>query len=745
MEKIEIIQTPEVTESAKFELKQNDRREDLYYVLAMFAYPSGVWMHMWHVLNYSSTDAIARFNRYKWKKSLHPTGWDSFGLPTENFAMKVWKSAYDVTEENVANFVKQAKTMNLGYDWSREINTSSPEYYKWTQWIFKKLYEHGLAYRKEEFVNWCPSCNTVLANDQIIDSRCERCDTDVIQKKMDQWFIKITDYADRLIEDLKNLDWPEETKKAQINWIGRKWWYDLFFMNDLKVFVEEDNIANIWNIKEIKIAPEHSFLDNMLEKNNLERLENFRKKISKKSLLEREHLMKKEYLLDFSVFVKNPVSWKELKIIVDGSVLPNYAYGAKVIFDENENWLNKSDIKKLEEKEIIKKSKIYKLRDWSVSRQRYWWCPIPIYYDENNQAHLIPEEELPVKLPLDVKNYKPTWKSPLEEHPTFSKYKKDWKKYKRECDTLDTFVDSSFYYLRYLDLHNDQNLISPEIAEKISDVDFYIWWKEHSVWHLLYARFIHKFLYDIGVVKTKEPFKKLFHQWMILAPDGRKMSKRWWNVIDPLDMVKKYSHDVLKMWILFMWPLEKTKPWNEDVLKWIDNFLNKVLSFVENTNFPAKQTEEEKRILSKYIKWITSDIERIRFNTAISKMMVLLSELRKLKGVSKKWFNQFLIMLSVFAPDTANILWKEIWNKENIFEQKWPELEKNSNIEKQENKVAFQLNGKFKNQLVLPSNIKEEEIVEWLKENWYWKYLEWKEIRKLIYKPSKVLNLVFNK
>ena len=740
----------DVLKISEINLSKDDTREKIYNILAMIPYPSWAWMHLWHVMNYSAIDAIWRFKRFNWYKVLNPICWDSFWLPTENYAMKIWKKASEVTQINIENFKKQALSMNWWYDWNREFATSDPEYYKWTQWIFWELFKKWLVYRKKTYVNWCPKCNTALANDQVIDWKCERDETEVIQKLMPQWFIKITDYADRLIEDLKDLDWPEETKKHQINWIGRKDGYSLNFntnvWNKLAVFIE--NLEDLNKCTWIKICPEHDILDILCTENNRIKLKEYRNNSIKKSNLEREHLSKDNTELDLWIKIINPINWNQIPLIIDEKILPtNWFWTALILWEQNKE--NEDKLPSSEElKNIIisnnywESKVIYKLRDWSVSRQRYWGATIPVYYDENDNPNLINEEELPVLLPLDVENYKPDWKSPLENHQSFPVYEKNWIKYRRECDTLDTFVDSSFYYLRFLDPKNNDELISKDISDIIDNVDFYMWWKEHIVGHLLYARFIHKFLYDLWIVNTKEPFKKLFHQWMILAADWRKMSKRWWNVIDPMDIIKKYNHDVLKMWILFLGPLEATKSWDEAALKWIENFLNKINNFSCNTSFTDNPINEELSIINSWIIKITQDINNIAFNTAISKMMILFWEMQKLKSITKNTLNKFLIMLSVFAPDTAISIWNWIWNETKLLESSWP-IADESKIEKKSINFPIQVNWKLKHTIEIEPWVSEDLIINKLKNDWIYEKLIWeKNIKKIIFRQDKIINFV---
>lgn len=757
---------PAVQEASRFSISSENTRKDIFYVLAMIPYPSWAGMHLWHVMNYSAVDAIGRFKRFQWFKVLNPICWDSFWLPTENYAMSLGKRAWTVTQQNIENFKKQALTINWWYDWTREFATSDPEYYKWTQWIFSELFKAGLVYKEQAYVNWCPKCNTALANDQVIDWKCERDETEIIQKLQPQWFVRITDYADRLITDLEDLDWPEETKRAQINWIWRREWIAVKMKTDtwepIPVFIEQ--ISDIKDIDWIRICPEHQILNSLVSEWDKEKLEKYREAAVKKTNLQRQQLSKENDSLFLGLYITNPMDGRRIPLIVDERILPSsWLWTELVTSVSNESdhellsrhWLKsiseetlsgtswpEINIEDILSKWYWEKTVIYKLRNWSISRQRYWGAPIPVYYDHDNNPHLIDESELPVVLPLDVDNYKPLGKSPLEEHPTFSSYEKDWVMYRRECDTLDTFVDSSFYYLRFLDPNNQSSLISPEIARIISDVDFYMWGREHTVGHLLYARFIHKFLYDRGIVQTKEPFKRLFHQGMILAADWRKMSKRWGNIVDPISIINEYDHDVLKMGVLFLWPLEYTKSWDESALRWVDKFLKRVRSFADNSITTDKESKEEENIINRSIRQVSEDISSLNFNTAITKLMVLFNSLSKLDSVSRSTFSKFLIMLSVFAPDTALTIWEKIWNQSDLLTQKWPEVDE-SKIESTKIALWIQVNWKHKKAVEVSVWLDQEEVLNELKANWIYEWIVWeKEVKRIIFKKDRMINFV---
>lgn len=778
-----------------------------YYDLMMFPYPSGSAMHVWHASNYLYSEIVARYKRMKWYDVVFPLGYDSFGLPTENFAIKNNKSARQATEENIKYFDEQVKEMDFSLDKDRMFKTSDPEYYKWTQWIFSKLYEHGLVYRKDGFVNRCPSCQTVLANDQVVDGKCERCESVIVQKQMPQWYIKITDYAEQLL-DYSDCDWPEETITHQKNWIGRSEWAEIDFEIDsdkiITVFTTRPD--TLFGVTAIVLAPENQIIDNLLDTNKVEELKNFRAEVAKMSSIDRQSTDRSKNGIFSGIYAKHPFTWEKVPLWYGDYVLPDYATGAvmfvpahderdwefankfglevkqvihwdnfdvnlcntwpwKLINSGQFDWLDNTEAKRaitteLEKLWLGRKKITYRLRDWSVSRQRYWGSPTPIYYTfEDNEdgrysadnphpdktkriPHLIPESELPVILPLDLPNYKPAGKSPLEDHPTFKYYNAlDGQVYLRECDTLDTFMCSSFYYLRFLDPHNSDYLISTDISKKYMPVDLYIWWKEHTVGHLLYSRFIYKFLKDKWYIinESKEPFRKLIHQGMVHAHDGRKMSKRRGNVIDPMDIIKEYGSDTLRTYIMFMGPVELNKNRNPDAVAWVKRFLDRVeraIDFVSDTD--DKNIDS---LTQQTIKWVTEDIDLLKFNTAISKIMILTNGIYDHKSVSRSNFGSLLLLLSPFASKLTQKLRVELGNDWEISKQTRPVWD-DSKIANSNINLPIQISGKMRWTIEVSPDISQEEAIKLItSDERFTKYITW-GIKKVIWVPGKICNII---
>ncbi len=1091
-----------------------------YYALTMFPYPSGSGLHVGHASIFTINDIVARFKRMQGYKVLNPFGFDSFGLPTENYAMKQGKPAYEVTKENWESFIKQISALNLSFDMSRVLYTSDPEYYKWTQWIFWKLFEQGLVYRDELWVNRCPNCQTVLANDQVVDGKCERCSTEIMQKKMPQWFIKITAYADRLIKDLDLVDWPEETKIAQRNWIGRSegaeiqfevagneaaWWeqklakeycslsfYDqhtwvtlkngtktietralnpheperyfgnivegdvLRFVNKLtgeimyvrvketfkrknleELFHDKENMLAVASNKEhakwimtveeykqwraytsnyieqlelhgifgfafdivqvtqsltvfttrpdtlygvtaVVLAPENTTLDAYIPASHKSNVDAYRSETAKKTAVERQQNEKEKTGVFAGMYLAHPFTGENVPVWFADYVLPDYATGAvmfvpahderdfefaqkqdlriKVVIEGPESSDAEEDIDEaytcytwwwtlinswpfdgLESREAKKEitdhlimmgrgaRKVnYKLRDRSVSRQRYRGSPIPIYYDikenplvpffkyttghrgfkegeptitrrviqavvkdknsdqycflqwahdgdysgffggiegdespvdaamrelreeggfekatfvkeityyqiqfyhptknrnqyslntslyfevdradqknvseEESKQHttvrmtaeeflakskndttifvmnmllgreymkdgwtmtekynefnpapeellvpkLIPEDELPVVLPLDVQNYTPKWKSPLEDHAEFPHYKaKDGKTYRRECDTLDTFMCSSFYFLRFPDAHNPHELISKEYAERFLPVDFYSWGKEHTVGHLLYARFINKFLYDQWYITNPEPFMKLVHQGMVLAHDGRKMWKRYGNVIDPLDVIAKYSSDSLRTYLMFMGPVEADKNRNDNALQGVHRFLERVKRLPEF--FKDDVHPDVDALLHKTIKGVTEDLQKYKFNTAVSKLMILVNKVYEVQQITKWQLKIIAQLLSPFATELAEETWLSLWGEQSVHISTWPTRDESKMLETTVT-LPVQINGKKKFEVEVATWLTEAEAMDVVKASpSYERLIGTAPIQKVIYVQDKIMNII---
>lgn len=727
-----------------------------YYMLPQLPYPSGSGLHVGHAEVYTGCDILARFKRMQGKKVLQVIGWDSFGLPAENYAIKTNVHPAQSTNDAVNNFRAQIKRLGISVDWEREVGSHNPDYYKWTQWFFLLMYKRGLAYRKSQLVNWCESCKTVLANEQVVNGLCERCDTTVLQKEMEQWYLKITEYADRLLDDLDKLDWPEETKKRQADWIGRSEGAHVNFKtnigdNEIKVYTTRPD--TLFGATYMVLAPEHALLETLKDRiTNWDEIEAYKYQASAKTELERQHLDKTKTGIKLEgPMAINPVNNKEIPIFVADYVLASYGTGAIMavpahderdhefaqtfgteiievveggVGDEiytgegvakNSDFLDGLPTKEAKEKIIAwlvennvgEKTVQYKLRDWSVSRQRFWGAPIPMLYDENGELHPVPEEHLPVLLPMDV-DFKPTGQSPLTYSDDFQKgveetYGAGWK---REPDTLDTFMCSSWYYYRYLDPKNDEAFASPEALEKWMPVDFYLGGPEHVNGHLLYSRFFTKVLFDAGYIDFDEPFTVHRHQGLILGEDGRKMSKRWGNVINPDDVVYEYGADTLRVYEMFMGPLENDKPWSSDSVRGVRRFLDRVWKLQDA--IIDEDSAETKKLLHQTIKKVTHDTEHLQFNTAIAQMMSFLNGVSK-SGLSQKSFHIFLTMLSPYAPHIAQELFVVNGGDDFISQHTWPEYDEEL-AQENEIELVVQVNGKNREKHTVKTGLSDDEL-----------------------------------
>lgn len=798
----------------------------------MFPYPSGTAMHVWHVSNFMVNEIVARYHTMRGDNVIFPIGYDSFGLPTENYAIKNNKSAHLATAENITYYNEQLKAIDFMFDEDRKFATSDPEYYRWTQWIFTKLYQHNLVYRKNWLVNWCNGCQTVLANDQVVDGKCERCETEIIQKKHPQRYIKITDYADKLL-DYADCDRPEETKVHQSNWIGKSQGCEADFQIAIpasslsregggtpdgfeKITVFTTRIDTIYGVTAIVLAPENEIIDQYMTDEKKSELAIYRKVTALKTNIERQAVDKEKTGFDSGVEVIHPLTAELVPVWFADYVLPDYATGAVMFVpahderdaefaqkynittrivivltwqESNEfcytwswvlinsdqfNWLDnitaKAQIAKhLESIGMGQIKTTYRLRDWSVSRQRYWGSPIPVYYtfEDNDDGrytadnphpdktkripNLIPESDLPVILPLDLPNYKPAGKSPLEDHPSFKYYHApDGQVYLRECDTLDTFMCSSFYFLRFCDPHNEQELISPEAA-KLMPVDLYVGGKEHTVWHLLYSRFIYKFLQEHSYVacESKEPFHKLVHQGMIHAHDGRKMSKRRGNVVDPMTIIDEYGSDTLRVYTMFMWPVEASKNWNPDAVGGVARFLKRVEKLKEKlvdewvtNNSEDSKTHEVVSLLHQTIRWVTDDIEALKFNTAVSKLMIMLNLFAEVDIIQKSDYLIFLQLLAPFATRMTQQLWQELWQEGSIHDSIWPEFDP-SKISLWSIDLPVQINGKMRGTVTISSWTTQDEVMKLIEQHEnISKRLTQGQIKKIIYVQDKICNII---
>ncbi len=783
-------------------LEKSDKPK--FYALDMFPYPSGDGLHVGHVESYTATDIISRYYRMNGKNVLHPQGWDAFGLPAENYAIKTKIHPMETTKKAIANFKGQMNRMGFSYDWSREICSADPEYYKWTQWFFLLLYKNGLAYKKKAKVNWCDSCQTVLANEQAEGGICERCKNPVIQKDLEQWFFRITDFIDDngktsgLLNGLDKIDWPESTKLAQKNWIGRSDGSEIDFTienSTEKITVYTTRIDTIFSAAFLILAPEHQLVEKVTTSEQRELVENYIKETKKKTELERMELQKDKTGVFTGAYVINPATKEKIPIWISDFVLANYGTGA-VFADAHDSrdfemakkyniplkvsirpkddklW---GKIEKLEEcfedegilvnsgefdgltsaearkkitewleKEGMARFKInYKLRDWLVSRQRYWGAPIPIIYCDKCGEVPVPEKDLPVMLPDDV-DFVPTGESPLAKSKKFHDVVCPicGGQARRESDTMDTFVCSSWYYLRYSDPKNDKEFASSEMLKYWLPVDLYVGGAEHSVLHLLYARFFTKVLHNLGHVDFDEPFLKLRHQGIILAEDGNKMSKSLGNVINPDEIVEQYGADALRMFEMFMGPLEAMKPWNTKGIVGIVRFLEKVWKL--QTMISEQETENNKIdiLLNKTIKKVKGDIENFRFNTAISALMILANELDRQEKIYKIQYTKYLILIAPFAPHIAEEIWSQLGHGNSIFTEKWPEFDENL-IKDESVEMVVQINGKVRGKFTVAADISEDEAKKLaLADANIQKWLENKDPQKIIFVKGKLLSIV---
>jgi len=767
-------------ESQAFKAPESPKKK--FYVLDMFPYPSGSGLHVGHVEGYTGTDVYSRFKRMQGFEVLHPMGWDSFGLPAENYAVKTGIPPAKTTNDAITTFRAQIKRLGLSYDWSREIGAHTPEYYKWTQWLFLFLYKNGLAEKKLSKVNWCPKDQTVLANEQVVNGACERCGTAVVQKDLEQWFFKITEYADQLVDDLDTVDWPESTKINQRNWIGRSEGAEIDFAlagrsEKIKVFTTRPD--TIFGATYCVLAPEHPLTVSFAEtSSNKDEILRYIEVSNNKTDLERQEGQKDKTGIEIKgVKAINPANNEEIPVWISDFVLGNYGTGALMAVpahDERDMEFAKKfnlPIKETEledPKEITKKVdgtlvKKYRLRDWLISRQRYWGAPIPVVYDPEGKAHPVPEEHLPWLLPTDVE-FKPTGTSPLGQSKellerTEKIFGKGWKP---EIDTMDTFMCSSWYFFRFADPHNDTEFAGKEAMQKWLPVDLYVGGAEHTVLHLMYARFFTKVLQKHGFISFGEPFQKLRHQGTILAEDGTKMSKSKGNVINPDDVIDRYGADTLRLYEMFMGPFEAMKPWNTNNILGVRRFLERVWKLEEKlhretlqergkspaedfpmsaavaaSNIPSGSSASE-TLLHQTIKKVSDDLESLKFNTAVSSLMILLNELESLSSVPKDAYKTFLQLLAPLAPHMA----AELAEAQGVSLDVWPVVDQ-SKLASATVSVAVQVNGKLRATLELPADMGEGEalttaraeanVAKWLALG--------KEVRA-VYVPGKVINFV---
>lgn len=792
--------------------------KDKEYLLFAFAYPSGSGLHVGHVESKTALDILARFKRMNGKHVFFPVGWDAFGLPAENYAIKTGIPPVVTTKNAIDTFRRQIKRIGISYDWANEVATNHPGYYKWTQWLFLQMYKKGLAYQGTGMVNWCPSCQTVLANEQVVNGNCERCGTQVIQKDLKQWYLKITKYSEELISGLDKVDWPRPTKEQQLHWIGKKSGIEIDYPvegSDQKITCFTTRPDTNFGATFLVLAPEHPFVEAIIKKQisvNKDQekyvagLIEYADQASHKTELDRMSEGKKKTGAFTGFYAINRLNGKKLPIWVSDFVLAGFGTGAVVgvpahdlrdfqfakrfdipvirvvvgadgsttdVTEEaqvqedagkmmNSEFLDGMEIKDatekmmdyLEEQGMGKRKITYRLRDWLISRQRYWGAPIPVVYDPQGNAHPVKEEHLPWTLPTDV-DFQPKGESPLKRSKEFFErterlYGKGWIP---ECDTMDTFVDSSWYYLRYVDSRNTEKFAQTDKMNALLPVDMYLIGPEHIVLHLLYSRFFTKFLRDEGYFKFDEPFLKMRHQGMILGPDGKKMSKSKGNVITPDDIIEKYGADTLRVYEMFMGPLESDKPWDTGSVIGIYRFLQRIYQMFES-GITASSSSGLVSLLHQTIKKVSQDIPELKFNTAIASLMIFLNawedQMKKEKlGLSEEDANKLVKILAPFAPFLSEEIYQSRYVaakniEESIHVTSWPSFDPNL-IQKEKVTIVVQINGKMRGQLEVGqqlANHKDELITLAKKDDQIAKWLEGKEIKKEIFIQGKVLNFV---
>ncbi len=771
-----------------------------FYPLIEFPYPSGAGLHVGHPRPYTAMDVVARKRRLEGYNVLFTMGWDAFGLPTEDYAIKNKIHPKIVTENNIKRFKEQLHSLGLSFDWSREVDTTDPNYYKWTQWIVLKLFEHGLAYKKTMTINWCPRCKVGLANEEVVQGCCERCDTEVVQKPKEQWMLKITDYAEKLLEGLDEVDFIERVKVQQRNWIGRSEGAEIDFelysesgnpLSELKIFTSRPD--TIYGTTYMVISPEHPLINEHADEiRNLSALEEYAENAAKKSDFERSEMNKdKTGVCIEGIYAKNPVSGAHMPVFVSDYVLMSYGTGAimsvpahderdfefakkfdlpiiRVIkndtpdgeFDAGEggvlmnspliDGLSPDEAKRkmieiLEERGIGRQKVNYKLRDWVFSRQRYWGEPMPLVYCDVCGWQPVPESELPVLLP-DVENYEPTdnGESPLAKMTDWinTTCPKCGGAARRETDTMPQWAGSSWYYLRYCDPHNDKVFADKALMDYWLPVDWYNGGMEHTTLHLLYSRFWHRFLYDIGVVSTKEPYMKRTSHGLILAPGGGKMSKSKGNVVSPDQYTTTVGADALRIFEMFIGDFEKPNPWNDDGVKGAKRYLDKVWQLQDMIVSGEGYLPELEGLMHRTIKKVSYDFENLKFNTAIAQLMTLLNEIRGVGKLTDDMLKTYLILLNPVAPHITEEIWELMNYGGEIRNQKWPAYDEAKTVESTF-KLAISVGGKFKLAIELEDGISEAEAVERAKaEKKVAAALEGKEIKKIIYVEKKMVNFV---
>ena len=784
----------------KWEEKGVFRAEDRcdkpkFYALVEFPYPSGAGMHVGHIKAYSGLDVVSHKRRMQGYNVLFPMGFDSFGLPAENYAIKTNTHPHVITTKNVDHFKDQMKKIGFCFDWSREISTSLPDYYKWTQWIFLKMFEHGLVFRAKTLVNYCPHCKVVLSNEDSQGGKCDVCHSDVVQLPKDVWYLKITQYADKLLEGLDHVDYPDSIKQQQITWIGKSTGAFVDFTldgTDEKLEIYTTRCDTLFGVTFMVMAPEHPTLDKYKDRiANWDEVTAYREECAKKTEFERTQLVKEKTGVKLEgLCAVNPVNGKKIPIFIADYVMMGYGTGAIMAVPAhdqrdwefahkfgvdiiqvieggdiekeaytgdgrmiNSDFLNKYDNKKdsiaamleyLGEKGIGKKGVQYKMKDWAFNRQRYWGEPIPLIHCPKCGTVGVPYEELPLRLP-DVENFEPgtDGQSPLARIDSFVNCKcpKCGGAAKRETDTMPQWAGSSWYFLRFIDPHNDAALCDPEKMKYWMPVDWYNGGMEHVTRHLLYSRFWHRFLYDIGVVNTPEPYAKRTYQGLILGPDGNKMSKSAGNVIDPLDIVERYGADTLRTYVLFMGDYTAAAPWNEDSVKGCKRFLERVAGL---TDIMTAKNEDEalESLVHKTVKKVGDDIEAMKYNTAIAAMMTLINEFYKAGSVTKFDVETFVKILSPFAPHLCEEMWESMGHKTMLAVTPWPQYDEAKTVDSTV-EIGVQFNGKSRGTVVIPADAESDAAVAAVKESGKFDgQLQDKQIVKVIYVKGKIINLI---
>ncbi|GEP20309.1 leucine--tRNA ligase [Pediococcus argentinicus] len=782
-----------------FKTVENENKPK-YYALDMFPYPSGQGLHVGHPEGYTATDIMSRLKRMQGFKVLHPMGWDAFGLPAEQYAMKTGHNPKDFTAQNIKNFKRQIRSLGFSYDWSREINTTDPEYYRWTQWIFEQMYKKGLAYEKETLVNWAPDLmgGTVVANEEVINGKTERGDFPVYRVPMKQWILKITAYADRLLDDLDLVDWPDSIKEMQRNWIGRSIGASVHFKvedsdKDIEVFTTRPD--TLFGATYMVVAPEHEIVDEITTPECKASVDEYKASVATKSDLERTDLNKDKTGVFTGAYAINPVNGKKIPVWIGDYVLASYGTGAIMAVPAhddrdfefatkfkinimpvieggdvseaaytgdgvhiNSDFLNGMDkqtaidtmIDWLQEHGVGDKKVNYRLRDWIFSRQRYWGEPIPVIHWEDGETTLVPEDQLPLRLPA-AKDIRPsgTGESPLANLDDWlNVVDENGRKGRRETNTMPQWAGSSWYYLRYIDPHNDKAIADKDLLKEWSPVDLYVGGAEHAVLHLLYARFWHKVLYDLGVVSTKEPFQKLVNQGMILGENHEKMSKSKGNVVNPDDIVEKYGADTLRMYEMFMGPLTESVAWSEDGLNGSRRWIERVWRLLIDDNNHLRDRVSTINdgaldlVYNQTVKKVTTDYENMHFNTAISQMMVFVNEAYKADSLPLEYMEGFVKMLSPIIPHVAEELWSLLGHEGTISYEAWPTFDESKLVEDTVD-VIVQINGKMRAKLSVDKDTDKDTLEKLaMAEPRIQSNIGDKTVRKVIVIPNKIVNIV---